>query len=152
MSYITKKHVSRRTLLKGMGVTVALPFLDGMVPARTAYAKSAAGAAASKTRLVAIEMVHGAAGSAAIGIQKNLWAPAAAGHPPVAWHERSGRLAALHGAQGSLRRWPTQQADHAALFAKRGHVSPSATASDSPIRIDIGNSPHVVRALLRTPH
>jgi hypothetical protein len=80
MPYITKKHVSRRSLLKGMGVTVALPFLDGMVPAATAYARSAAGAAASKTRLVAIEMVHGSAGSAAIGIKKNLWAPAEAGH------------------------------------------------------------------------
>jgi hypothetical protein len=74
---ITKKHVSRRAVLKGMGVTVALPFLDAMVPAGTAYANTAA--AASKTRLVAIEMVHGSAGSTAIGIQKNLWAPAAVG-------------------------------------------------------------------------
>jgi hypothetical protein len=74
---ITKKHFSRRTVLKGMGVTVALPFLDAMVPAGTAYANTAA--AASKTRLVAIEMVHGSAGSTAIGIQKNLWAPAAVG-------------------------------------------------------------------------
>jgi hypothetical protein len=36
-------------------------------------------AAASKTRLVAIEMVHGAAGSTVIGQQKNLWAPAGVG-------------------------------------------------------------------------
>jgi uncharacterized protein DUF1552 len=79
MSYLTKKHVSRRTVLKGVGVTVALPFLDAMVPARTVFAKTAAAASSSKTRLVAIEMVHGSAGSTAIGLQKNLWAPGAVG-------------------------------------------------------------------------
>lgn len=77
--FITKKHVSRRTVLKGMGVTVALPLLDAMVPARTAYARTAAAASASKTRLVAMEMVHGCAGSTAIGAKKNLWAPAGVG-------------------------------------------------------------------------
>src|SRR5689334_5305246 len=30
---ITKKHLSRRTILRGMGATLALPFLDSMVPA-----------------------------------------------------------------------------------------------------------------------
>ena len=39
---ITKKHISRRTVLRGMGVTLALPFLDAMVPAGTALAKTAA--------------------------------------------------------------------------------------------------------------
>ena len=34
--FITKKHISRRTVLKGAGVTLALPFLDAMVPAATA--------------------------------------------------------------------------------------------------------------------
>ena len=54
--YITKKHLSRRTMLRGMGVTMALPLLEAMVPARTAFAKTAAG----KVRLAAIEMVgHG---------------------------------------------------------------------------------------------
>ena len=77
--FITKKHMSRRTILKGMGVTVALPVLDAMSPAATAWAKTAAGESASKTRLVAMEMVHGAAGSTAIGTKKNLWAPAATG-------------------------------------------------------------------------
>jgi hypothetical protein len=72
---ITKKHLSRRTVLKGMGVTVALPFLDAMVPAGKAYAGTGAAAAASKRRLVAMEMVHGSAGSTAFGLKKNLWAP-----------------------------------------------------------------------------
>jgi hypothetical protein len=72
---ITKKHLSRRTALKGLGVTVALPFLEAMVPARTALAK----AAATKIRLAAIEMVHGSAGATAIGLQKHMWSPAATG-------------------------------------------------------------------------
>src|SRR5262249_25162157 len=54
-----------------------LPLLEAMIPARTAFAKTAA---AGKTRLAAIEMVHGAAGSTQIGLAKNLWSPAAAGH------------------------------------------------------------------------
>jgi hypothetical protein len=77
--YITKQHLSRRTVLKGMGVTVALPFLDAMLPAGTAWAKTAAGASASKLRLVAMEMVHGASGSTAFGSKKFLWAPEQAG-------------------------------------------------------------------------
>src|SRR5919201_792513 len=75
--YITKKHISRRTVLKGMGVTVALPFLDAMLPAGTAWAKTAAGS--SKIRLVCMEMVHGSAGSTALGVKKNLFAPAKVG-------------------------------------------------------------------------
>jgi hypothetical protein len=73
--FITQKHMSRRTVLRGMGVTVALPFLEAMVPARSAFAR----APASKVRFVAIEMVHGAAGSTAFGLKKNLWSPAATG-------------------------------------------------------------------------
>jgi hypothetical protein len=73
--YITRKHISRRTMLRGMGVTLALPMLEAMVPARTALAKTAAG----KVRLAAIEMVHGSAGATKFGLQKNLWAPSAAG-------------------------------------------------------------------------
>ena len=38
MDYITGKHIPRRTFLRGMGATVALPLLDGMVPAMTALA------------------------------------------------------------------------------------------------------------------
>ena len=39
---ITKTHLSRRTMLKGVGATIALPFLDAMVPARAAPAGSIA--------------------------------------------------------------------------------------------------------------
>jgi len=54
---------------------VALPFLDAMLPAGKAYATTAAGASSSRVRLVAMEMVHGAAGSTAFGVKKHLWAP-----------------------------------------------------------------------------
>ncbi len=77
--FITKKHISRRTVLKGMGVTLALPMLDAMVPAGTAWAKTTAAKSAAKTRLIAIEMVHGSAGATEIGIRENMWSPAAAG-------------------------------------------------------------------------
>ena len=40
--FITKKHLPRRTVLRGLGATIALPLLDGMVPALTATARTAA--------------------------------------------------------------------------------------------------------------
>jgi Protein of unknown function (DUF1552) len=73
MTFISQKHLHRRTVLKGLGATIALPLLDAMVPAVRAAA------ADRKMRLVAMEMVHGAAGSTAYGMEKNLWAPAATG-------------------------------------------------------------------------
>ena len=42
MTFITKKHLPRRTFLRGMGVSLALPLLDSMVPAQTPLAKTAA--------------------------------------------------------------------------------------------------------------
>src|SRR3954453_6430676 len=81
--FIANKHMSRRTMLRGMGAAVALPFLEAMIPARRVFAQTAgalgAGASAKKLRFIALEMVHGAAGSTPYGIGKNLWAPASAG-------------------------------------------------------------------------
>jgi hypothetical protein len=74
--YITRKHLPRRAVLKGLGVTVALPLLDAMVPAGTAWAREVPNASARKMRFVAMEMVHGSAGSTAIGAKKHLWSPA----------------------------------------------------------------------------
>jgi len=79
MEFITGKHISRRQVLKGFGATVALPFLDAMVPTRL-LAGSDGSAVADATRLVAIEMVHGAAGASEYGASKNLWSPATVGH------------------------------------------------------------------------
>jgi hypothetical protein len=55
--FITKRHLSRRTVLKGAGVALALPFLDAMVPAATAQAKTAA---APKLRAGFFYIPHGA--------------------------------------------------------------------------------------------
>src|SRR5690242_11419369 len=55
--FITKKYISRRTVLKGAGVSVALPFLGAMVPAATALADTAA---APKPRLGFFYFPHGA--------------------------------------------------------------------------------------------
>ena len=58
--FITKKHLPRRTFLRGMGVTLALPLLDSMIPARTLLAQTAAKpAAASRLRLRAARRDHG---------------------------------------------------------------------------------------------
>ena len=79
MSFITGKHMPRRTMLRGLGATVALPFLDAMVPARGLWPAAATAASLDRTRLVCIEMVHGAAGSSPWGATQHLWSPAAAG-------------------------------------------------------------------------
>jgi len=43
MNFITKKSLSRRTMLRGLGASVALPLLDAMIPAATAAGKTPAG-------------------------------------------------------------------------------------------------------------
>lgn len=40
--FISKKNLSRRTVLQGVGATIALPLLDAMIPAATAQSKTAA--------------------------------------------------------------------------------------------------------------
>ncbi len=56
--YITKKHISRRAVLRGGGATLALPLLSAMVPASTALAQTAA---SPKPRFVGCFVPHGAA-------------------------------------------------------------------------------------------
>ena len=55
--FIFKKHLSRRTFLRGAGVAVGLPFLDAMVPAWTALAQTAA---SPKPRMGFMYLPHGA--------------------------------------------------------------------------------------------
>jgi hypothetical protein len=58
MMFLSKKHISRRTLLRGAGVTLALPLLDSMIPAQTPVAKTAA---VPPTRFTGIFVPHGMA-------------------------------------------------------------------------------------------
>ena len=69
MAFITGRHLPRRTFLRGAGATVALPFLDAMVPAGRPWLAN------DPIRLVAIESVHGAAGCSPWGSTQNLWNP-----------------------------------------------------------------------------
>ena len=57
MNFITKKHLPRRTFLRGAGVAIALPLLDSMVPAQTLLAGTAA---SPRSRLACIYVPHGA--------------------------------------------------------------------------------------------
>jgi hypothetical protein len=79
MPFLPGSHIHRRTMLRGLGATVALPFLDAMVPVSGLTARGRAAASLDRTRLVCIEMVHGAAGSNEWGAKQNLWSPASTG-------------------------------------------------------------------------
>jgi hypothetical protein len=56
--FLTKKHISRRTLLRGAGTTLALPLLDAMIPSGVALAQTAAN---PKPRFVGCFVCHGMA-------------------------------------------------------------------------------------------
>ena len=66
MNFITNKHLSRRTFIRGTGVTLALPFLESMLPAQ-----APAGSAVPKTRLGFIFYPH--------GVTMDKWLPATTG-------------------------------------------------------------------------
>ena len=79
MEFITGKHISRRTMLRGMGASMGLPLLDAMIPASRPWASTDAARVEDRTRLVCIEQVHGAAGCNDWGATQNLWSPAEEG-------------------------------------------------------------------------
>src|SRR6187402_3822375 len=75
--FITKKHVPRRAVLKAAGVSLALPFLDAMVPARTVLAQTAA---VPKLRTGFFYIPHGAImGNTSHGPSLDKWTPSGSG-------------------------------------------------------------------------
>src|SRR5262245_15482116 len=76
MNFITGKHLSRRTFLRGTGAAVGLPLLDAMVPAGRGWRDPAAGF----TRFVGIYEAMGCAGGNDWGDTQNLFAPAKMGY------------------------------------------------------------------------
>ncbi len=75
--FIFKKHISRRTVLKGAGVSMALPFLEAMVPAATAIAQTAAN---PKIRAGFFYIPHGAVQhDTKFGPEGDKWTPSGAG-------------------------------------------------------------------------
>src|SRR6266545_3206497 len=69
--FLTRKHLSRRALLKGAGASIALPLLDAMIPAGTAFAQTAA---KPSRRLGFVYFPHGAL--------QNEWQPKQVGKNP----------------------------------------------------------------------
>ena len=123
--FSTKKHLSRRTFLRGAGVAVGLPFLDAMVPAWTALAQTAA---AAKPRMGFMYLPHGA-------IMEH-WTPAAVGTnfelPAILKPLAPFQKHAHH------RERPGEQADHRAAGARAepGHVAElrDAARDGGPLR------------------
>ena len=75
--YLTKKHLSRRTVLKGAGVALGLPLLDAMIPAATALANTAA---SPKLRAGFFYIPHGAImWNTVFGPEMDRWTPSGAG-------------------------------------------------------------------------
>ncbi|HEY1898737.1 MAG TPA: DUF1552 domain-containing protein [Steroidobacteraceae bacterium] len=75
--FLTKKHLSRRTALKGLGVSLALPLLDAMIPAATALAQTAA---APKMRAGFFYWPHGAImDNTPYGAKMDHWMPSGKG-------------------------------------------------------------------------
>src|SRR5689334_17791067 len=56
--FVSKMHLARRTFLRGVGVTLALPLLESMIPAVSALGRTVAGT--PRTRLGCIYFPHGA--------------------------------------------------------------------------------------------
>jgi hypothetical protein len=75
--FITKRHLPRRAVLKAAGVSLALPFLDAMVPAGTALAQTAA---VPKLRTGFFYIPHGAImGNTSHGPSLDRWTPSGSG-------------------------------------------------------------------------
>jgi Protein of unknown function (DUF1552) len=75
--FLTKKHISRRATLKGLGVSVALPLLDAMIPAATALANTAA---SPKPRAGFFYIPHGAImDNTPLGKAVDAWTPSGSG-------------------------------------------------------------------------
>jgi Protein of unknown function (DUF1552) len=76
MRYLTKKHLSRRTVLRGAGAAIALPLLESMIPAG---ARLASAAGVPRSRVAFIYIPHGAV--------MDRWTPVATGPdfelPPI---------------------------------------------------------------------
>ena len=71
MTFITKKHLSRRTVLRALGAAIGLPLLDAMVPAASA-------APPAQLRFGAVYVPN--------GVRPEIWTPATAGKlelPPL---------------------------------------------------------------------
>ncbi|HLQ76860.1 MAG TPA: DUF1552 domain-containing protein [Terriglobia bacterium] len=106
--FITKKHMPRRTFLKGAGVTLSLPLLSAMIPAQTALAQTAA---TPKTRFMGIFYPHG-------------MAPGHWEHPEGAFPEKMSNI------MESLQPVRNQTVVVGGMWTKSAEAPPGTTGSD----------------------
>src|SRR5438128_1432461 len=135
MTFLTKKHISRRTLLRGAGISLALPMLDSMVPARAA-------APTSPPRFVGIFNPHGwapeysaiqQAGSQSEGAGH---AQAGEGQPSGRGNSRGGQAEPNPSRHGSLtpKRIPGRHSRDRAAASERGEVHRCVTRRAGSLR------------------
>jgi hypothetical protein len=107
--YLAKRHLSRRTFLRGTGVTMALPLLEAMIPAGTALAQTAA--VPRKSRFVAVFFPH--------GMTPGRWVP-----------EREGPLERLPYILEPLERVKDQTVVLSGLWSKSSESPPGTSGAD----------------------
>ena len=127
MAFVTKKHLSRRTFLNGAGVTLALPFLESMIPAVAALGQTAA--ARTRTRLGCVYFPHGAI--------MNKWTPATEGagfelseilQPLKPFYGQINVISGLESAQAYGSGATANHNRSAASFLSAAHAETGATA------------------------
>ena len=121
--YITRKHISRRTVLRGIGASIALPLLDAMNPAATAWAQTAAGK--TPKRFAFVGFPHGAI--------MNRWSPAQAGTD----YEMSPILAPLEPFREHLTLVSGLRNKPAETPEPHGHVEPSWLSCVTPYNFGV---------------
>ena len=122
--FLTKRHLSRRAVLKGAGVTLALPLLDAMVPAATPLAQTAA---SPKLRMGFFYIPHGAIlGNTSHGAEMDKWTP-------------RGALTIVVMARAmadAWRKWPCLARPHFTHSLRT--KAPSSAPQSEPISLQVG--------------
>ena len=143
---IMKKHLSRRTILRGLGASVALPLLDGMVPAFAAIRTSAA---RPVKRLGAVYVPN--------GMSMPYWAPASEGPleltpilPPLA--PVKDRLVVLSGtANQEAKQWLDEgDGDHSrcqAAFLTGAHARKASGTTNTTLEVGVSMDQLAARSL-----
>ena len=121
--YITRKHISRRTVLRGIGASIALPLLDAMNPAATAWAQTPAGE--TPKRFAFVGFPHGAV--------MDRWSPAQVGPD----YEMSAILEPLTSVREHLTIVSGLRNKPAETPEPHGHVEPSWLSCVTPFNFGV---------------
>lgn len=121
--YITRKHISRRTVLRGIGASIALPLLDAMNPAATAWAQTPAGE--TPKRFAFVGFPHGAV--------MDRWSPDQAGTD----YEMSAILEPLKSVREHLTIVSGLRNKPAETPEPHGHVEPSWLSCVTPFNFGV---------------